>query len=351
MTENLPVLAICGYSGAGKTTLILKLLRYLCDDRGLAVAILKNDVHGLDIDRPGKDTDRFFQAGADIYARGPKQSILRAHPQAKQGFFFRLQELTDQYDFVLVEGHKSIDLPKVWLLSDDETAPPEGIERVLAVLPRDADRMQKVLPILKARLQETHAGVPVYGCVLIGGQSRRMGQPKHLLRQGTDTWLEHTIERLRPLCSDLVIAGTGTVPPAVVDYAQLPDPPDVKGPLAGIVAAMRWLPCASWVVTACDLPDLSHEALTWLLAQRRAGVWAVLPRLPGSPGLEPLLAYYDYRCLPLFEQLIIQKDFCPLSIVDHPKVLVPLVPQRLAGAWRNVNTPSDNEVAGAERTG
>jgi hypothetical protein len=37
--------------------------------------------------------------------------------------------------------------------------------------------------------------------------------------------------------------------------------------------------------------------------------------------------------------LIIQKDFCPLSIVDHPKVLVPLVPQDLAGAWRNVNTP------------
>ncbi len=27
------------------------------------------DVHGLNIDTPGKDTDRFFQAGADVHAR------------------------------------------------------------------------------------------------------------------------------------------------------------------------------------------------------------------------------------------------------------------------------------------
>ena len=39
MIENSPVLAICGFSGAGKTTLILKVLRYLCEDRGLAVAL------------------------------------------------------------------------------------------------------------------------------------------------------------------------------------------------------------------------------------------------------------------------------------------------------------------------
>ena len=176
-----------------------------------------------------------------------------------------------------------------------------------------------------------------------------MGSPKHLLRQGNETWLEHSLERLQLACSDVVIAGTGTVPQAVTDRAQLPDPPDVRGPLAGIVGAMRWMPYRSWIVTACDLPDLSHEALSWLLEQRSPGVWAVMPRLPGSPGLEPLLAYYDFRCLPLFEQLIIQGDFCPLSIVGHPKVLTPQVPQHLAGAWRNVNTPSEDELIDTDR--
>lgn len=339
MIDNLPVLAICGYSGAGKTTLILQVLRYLCDDRGLAVAILKNDVHGLDIDRPGKDTDRFFRAGADVYARGPNQSILRAHPRDQQGFFHRLQELADQYDFILVEGHKSIDLPKVWLLSDGEAAPPEGIKHVLAVLPRDIDRMQSLLPILDERVQQTHVHTPVYGCVLIGGKSHRMGKPKHLLVKGQKTWLAHTIDRLMEVCRDVVICGGGEIPQALWHHTRLPDPPDVRGPLAGILAPMRWLPNARWLVAACDLPHLSTDALRWLLSRRSPGVWAVLPRLTGSPGLEPLLAYYDGRCRRLFEALVAQEDYCPLPIADHSRVITPTVPPDLARAWHNANTP------------
>ena len=339
MIESLPVLAICGFSGAGKTTLILKLLHYLCDEKKLSVAILKNDVHGLTIDCPGKDTDRFFKAGADVYARGPKQSFQRAHPLPQQDFYHRLQGLAERYDFVLVEGHKSIPLPKVWLLSDGEDRPPEGIEQVLAVLPRDIDRHPKVLPILKTRLEETHAQAPVYGCVLIGGKSRRMGQPKHLLKINQKTWLAHTIDHLAEVCSEVVICGRGEMPGALHNYARLPDPPDVKGPMAGILACMRWLPNATWLVAACDLPHLSAEALDWLLSQRTPGRWAVVPRLSGSPGLEPLLAYYDGHCRCLFEALVAQKNYCPLPVAEHARVITPTVPHALADAWQNANTP------------
>jgi molybdopterin-guanine dinucleotide biosynthesis protein MobB len=104
MIESLPVLAVCGFSGAGKTTLILKLLHYLVDERKLSVAILKNDVHGLNVDCPGKDTDRFFEAGADVYARGPKQSFQRAHPLPQQDFDHRLRHLAERYDFILFDA-------------------------------------------------------------------------------------------------------------------------------------------------------------------------------------------------------------------------------------------------------
>ena len=339
MIESHPVLAICGFSGAGKTTLILKLLQYLVDERKLSVAILKNDVHGLNVDCPGKDTDRFFGAGADVYARGPKQSFQRAHPLPQEDFFHRLKGLAERYDFVLVEGHKSIPLPKVWLLSDGEHQPPEGIEKVLAVLPRDIDRLPKVLPILKERVQHTHDRAPVRGCILIGGKSRRMGQPKHLLTKNQKTWLAHTIDQLNEVCSEIVICGRGEIPETLHHYAHLPDPPDVKGPMAGILACMRWLPNTNWLVAACDLPNLSVDALNWLLSQRTPGRWGVVPKLAGSPGLEPLLAYYDNRCRNLFEALAAQEDYCPLPVADHVRVITPTVPDTLADAWENANTP------------
>ena len=38
--------------------------------------------------------------------------------------------------------------------------------------------------------QETITPAPLLACVLIGGKSSRMGQPKHLLNQAGCSWLE-----------------------------------------------------------------------------------------------------------------------------------------------------------------
>ena len=70
-------LAICGLSGAGKTTLIEQLLPRLAR-RGLRVGVLKHDTHRLDLDRAGKDTARFFEAGAAVVcAHDPGQHFVR----------------------------------------------------------------------------------------------------------------------------------------------------------------------------------------------------------------------------------------------------------------------------------
>ena len=58
-----PVVSIVGYSGSGKTTLIEKLISAL-KQRGLRVGTIKHDVHGFEMDRPGKDSWRHKQAGA-----------------------------------------------------------------------------------------------------------------------------------------------------------------------------------------------------------------------------------------------------------------------------------------------
>jgi len=123
MLDDAPVLGICGWSGSGKTTLIERVVSHLCE-RGLSVAIVKHDVHGINVDRPGKDSDRFFNAGADVLLQGPRQEFLRTHGTGDPKLIPTLQALVRRYDLILVEGHKGTPLPKVWVLSADETAPP-----------------------------------------------------------------------------------------------------------------------------------------------------------------------------------------------------------------------------------
>ena len=81
---------------------------------------------------------------------------------------------------------------------------------------------------------------------------------------------------LRRVCAEVVIAGPGAPPGPPADRVALPDVPGVEGPMAGLLAAMRWEPRASWLLAAGHLPKLAEAALDWLLATRAPGVWATL---------------------------------------------------------------------------
>jgi molybdopterin-guanine dinucleotide biosynthesis protein A len=169
-----------------------------------------------------------------------------------------------------------------------------------------------------------------------------MGRPKHLLedRNGI-TWLERTVRLLRPFVTDVVLSGKGEIPKSMDGLVRLSDVPDVAGPLSGILAAMRWRPAVSWLLVACDMPDISEDAVRWLLARRRPGVWGTVPRLREGGPVEPLLAHYDYRCLPLFEDLVRMACLRIGMVAASAEIETPLVPERLRPSWRNVNTVED----------
>lgn len=335
----MPVFGICGLRGAGKTTLVERLVPELRAE-GLAVLAVKHGAHGLRVDHPGKDSDRFFRAGADVLAEGPQEQFLHTHRHEADTLTSLLLSLCPRYDVVLVEGHRGTPVPKIWLLGEGEAGPPEA-SGILAVLRRDADRAAVAANLIRARLREQWSATPLFGGVLIGGQSTRMGHPKHLIEDRGRTWLQHAVEQLSPLCSRVIVLGAGEIPQGLTRDAHLPDAPGIEGPMAGVLAAMRWAPAADWLVTACDLPDMTGEALAWLLSHRRPGVWVVMPRLEAEAPVEPLPAYYGFRCRAALELLASEGSRRLRDLAVHPKSLSPVMPENLRGALRNANCPTD----------
>ncbi len=335
--RDLPVLGICGCSGAGKTTLIEALLPLLAG-QGLRVAVVKHDAHNVRIDRPGKDSDRLFRAGADVSLFG-EERFSRWH--GGEGFTDFLARLCRRYDLVLVEGHARTAIPKIWLLGEGFGDPPPGRGEILAVFSRPASRPENVLAWIGKWLRRTLHRSATWGCVLIGGRSRRMGFPKHLIRENGRTWLETSVARLQGAVEQVVLAGGGAVPASLAGLPALPDVPGLAGPMAGILAVMRWQPAVSWLVVACDQPDIRPGALQWLLGRHVPGTWAVLPDLEGRGRLEPLLALYDFRCRHHLEALAAAGELRISRLAGRHGIRTPRPPEALHGSWRNVNTPGE----------
>jgi molybdopterin-guanine dinucleotide biosynthesis protein A len=169
-----------------------------------------------------------------------------------------------------------------------------------------------------------------------------MGKPKHLLKDKSGaTWLERTVRLLRPFVIDVVLSGKGEVPGSMNDLIRLADIPGVAGPLSGILAAMRWQPDVSWLLVACDMPDIKEDAVRWLLERRRPGIWGTVPRLLEGGPVEPLLAHYDFRCAPLFEDLLRTGCLRIGMVAANTKIETPVVPEYIRPSWRNVNTAEE----------
>ena len=129
------VLGVAGWSGAGKTTLIVALLPRL-RARGLRVSTIKHAHHGFDIDKPGKDSFRHREAGAHevLVASGPRWALLHEVDGPEPTLAALLSHLAP-VDLVLVEGFKATPVAKLEVHRPALGKPPMWPERsdILAV--------------------------------------------------------------------------------------------------------------------------------------------------------------------------------------------------------------------------
>ena len=113
MSRFPPMVSFVAPSGTGKTTLLEKIIRILAD-RGVRVAVVKHDAHRVQLDKPGKDTWRFRQAGAwRVTIAGDDQLAVFSGVDGDLTVGGLVSEWLVDADLVLTEGFRKSGLPMI----------------------------------------------------------------------------------------------------------------------------------------------------------------------------------------------------------------------------------------------
>ena len=185
---------------------------------------------------------------------------------------------------------------------------------------------------------------PIYGLILAGGESRRMGQDKALLLRDGKSQLAHIAALLEDM-TDRVFVSTRSEQQGEVErsrFAQIVDRYKDIGPIAGILSAMDEYPEVDWLIVACDLPNIDTATLRYLL-NNRSGEQPFTAFRSSHDGLpEPLCALYRSGSDAIIRQFVDNDiSVCPRKILIRSDTH--LIEQPNPVALDNINTPHDLE--------
>jgi molybdopterin-guanine dinucleotide biosynthesis protein A len=182
------------------------------------------------------------------------------------------------------------------------------------------------------------------GVLLAGGEGRRMGGDKARVQFAGRPLAWWALEALQAVVRDVVVAcRLDTQLPALPGVAEAwvePDGP--RGPLRGIVSALREARGRPILVAAISYPLVRPEVLEALLAVPRAGRPAVVP----APGgrLIPLIGRFEAAALGVLAGLSPTTD--PLAAVQAlAPAIVSFRPDD--DAFLRIDSPEDLLRAGA----
>lgn len=181
----------------------------------------------------------------------------------------------------------------------------------------------------------------LYGLVLAGGESRRMGRDKALLARDGQSQLAYVVHLLKEQVDRVFVSARAEQKNEAErsQFEQIIDRYQGMGPIAGILSAMDEYPDVDWLVVACDLPNVDTLTISYLL-EHRSSEQPFSAYMSSHDGLpEPLCAVYTAHSANIVRGFVAEDIYCPRKMLIRSDTL--MLEQPDPRSLDNVNTPDD----------
>ena len=260
-----------------------------------------------------------------------KKQIVVIDPKKEESLKRKLDRLTDVQVFLFVEGVTQI-----------PSFLKEHIPNYKEIPNFQFTDFQKVSRFLDQQQKEDIP--PLYGLVLAGGKSTRMGQDKGAINYHGKPQRQFAYELLDKFCKKTFLScRSDQVKSFSEDFPIIEDSFLGLGPFGAILSAFKKYPERAWLVIACDLPMLNKDSIQFLIKNRNASSIATTFHSPVTNFPEPLITIWEPKSYPILYQFLAQGYACPRKVLINSEITLLNAPN--PQVLQNVNTPEERAIA------
>ncbi len=183
------------------------------------------------------------------------------------------------------------------------------------------------------------------GIVLAGGNSTRMGMDKGLILWKGKTLVEHAIEILASLCSNIFIS-TNSHHYNSYNYPVILDQYTDCGPMGGILSCLNQSDTDINLVIPVDVPFITSVIYRRLLEQNK--VCDIIVPVDHKSWYQPLCSVFKKSVIPAMEEQVQDSIFGFTPLIRKVNALeVPFLLEDehyYAQTFLNINSPADLEA-------
>ncbi len=178
----------------------------------------------------------------------------------------------------------------------------------------------------------------ITGIILAGGKSSRMGTDKGFVLYKNKVFIQHIIEALQPLVTEIIIVSYNP-DYDVFGLKRFEDLIKNAGPLAGVYTGLHYSETENNLVVSCDVPLINSETLSLLIDAIEDKKEVV--QLESNGKSMPLIAMYKKQCKNVLYSLLQDGERRLRTALTHLNVKTITLGEKQERYTTNINTPKN----------